>query len=213
MRGARSRAAMARVVLLSAALALAAVGCASPPRLIDQDAATGFAIYRSGWLSRTQLAALCSSGVEEMVVLDGTATKRECRMRDEICPRLRIRYDEKQDPRVPVDTDFLDAFDAWVEEARSEGRVIAFRCRHGWHRAGRLAAWYRMRFGNWPVEEAIAEMLDTGRFMNRHRQLVTEARAMGDCPTRADCRQALGDRPESAATAGFDDDLCERPET
>ncbi len=198
----------APLVSLLAALLLA--GCAAAPTRVADDPATGFALYRSGQLSAGRLAELCRLGVEEIVVLDGTAAGRECRFRSRACPGLRVRYNTAQDAHVPVSADFLAAFDAWVEEARGEGRKIAFRCRHGWHRAGRLAAWYRMRFQQRPAAEAIAEMERLGRFMWRHRQLGPQVEAMADhlagrpCSTAAEhCVAAHG-----AGAATFPEDVC-----
>ena len=66
--------------------------------------------------ARDELAALCRKGVEEIVVLDGRGRKRECMLRDEVCPGLRIRFDQAQVAKEPVSVDFLLAFDAWIEE-------------------------------------------------------------------------------------------------
>ncbi len=189
-------------VPLTAALALVLLaGCAARPTLVADDPANGFALYRSGRLDAGELAALCRLGVEEMVVLDGGAAERECALRARLCPQLRVRYDRAQDARRPLSEAFLAAFDAWVEEARREGRKIAFRCRHGWHRAGRLAAWYRMRFEGVATAEAIAEMQRVGRFMGGHPQLAPQVEAMADhlagrpCSTAAEHCLAAGDEP------------------
>ena len=128
--------------------------CADAPRQVAEDPSSGFALYRSGRLSPTDLGVLCDLGVEEILVLDGEAGQRECRFRQTICPDMQVRYNRAQEADIPVSLDFLQAFDVWIEEARSEGRKVAFRCRHGWHRTGRLAAYYRMRFEGASAAEA-----------------------------------------------------------
>lgn len=198
----RLRAAAAAASLLAA--------CAAGPAPIDQDAESGFAIYRSGQLSAGRLAELCRLGIEEMVVLDGGGADRECVFRQQACPAgLRVRYDAAQDARRPVTAAFLASFDAWVETARREGRKIAFRCRHGWHRAGRLAAWYRLRFQSLPAARAVAEMEQLGRFMWRHPQLEPQVLAMADHLAGRPCSTS----PEhcvghGSAEPSFADDLC-----
>ena len=122
-------------------------------------------------------------------MLDGGG-ERECAMRGRRCPGLEVRYDAAQDARRPLTAEFLSAFDSWIEEARAHGRKIALRCRHGWHRAGRLSAWYRMRFEGATADEAIAEMLRAGRFMRRHRQLVPQVRALADLLAGRPCSTA-----------------------
>ena len=144
-------------------LLLITAGCAANPTVVDSDPATGFALYRSGWLASDHLESLCRAGVEEILILDGSAGERECRMRRETCPGLRILQPPKQDARIPVEAAFL-----------------ALRCRHGWHRTGRLVAYYRLRFGRWSTERAIDEMLEVGRWMSRHPQLVPQVRAMAE---------------------------------
>ena len=182
---------MLRALLLPLAVtALLAGGCAASPQLVASDPGGGFSLYRSGQLSASELAELCRLGIEEMVVLDGGAGDHECEMRRRICPELAVRYNAAQDARRPVTAEFLAAFDAWVAEARKSGRKIAFRCRHGWHRAGRLTAWYRMRFEGASADEAVTEMLAAGRFMGRHPQLVPQVRAMADLLAGRPCSTA-----------------------
>jgi protein-tyrosine phosphatase len=148
------------------------------------------------------------------VVLDGGGATRECAMRQRACPELRVRYDTAQDARRPVTAEFLSAFDAWVDEARRDGRKIAFRCRHGWHRAGRLTAWYRMRFQQVPASEAVAEMERVGRLMWNHPQLAPQVRAMADllagrpCSTEAEHCVDADSWPLAEGTPGFPSDVC-----
>lgn len=162
------------------AVPLLLAACAASPRLVDSDPVNGFALYRSGRLSPGELAALCRQGVAEILILDGTGGERECELRRRLCPGLAVRYDRQQEASVPLSADFLRAFDAWVAQARRYGLRIAFRCRHGWHRAGRLAAYYQMRFQGWSLQEAIARMNRAGRFMWRHPYLEPQVRALAD---------------------------------
>lgn len=156
------------------------LGCAAAPSLVDSNAATGFALYRSGQLSGAELAQLCSQGVEELLVLDGGAADRECRMLRQTCPGLRVRYNFPQNEKDPVSPEFLGAFDRWIEEGRAEGRKLAYRCRRGWHRAGRLTAYYQMRFMGASVREAMDEMQARGRFMGWYPQLNPQVEALGE---------------------------------
>lgn len=185
-------------------------GCDRRADLVDSDT-NGFALYRSGWLDRPAVAAICRWGVEEMVVLDGTALERECRYRRVACPQLRIRANPLQDEHRPLDEAFLLSFDRWVEDARLEGRKIALRCRRGWHRTGRLVAYYRMRFAGWSADEAIAEMRENGRLMWRHRDLIPQVRALESYIRGEPC----GEDPRYCVEASSDgavrelaEDLC-----
>lgn len=173
--------------------------CAASPTLIDGDERSGYAIYRTGRLGARQLEQLCRLGVEELIVMDGTARQRECRMRTETCAQLRIRYDQHQDPRVPSSRAFLTAFDRWVEESRREGRKIAFRCRQGWHRAGRLAAYYRMGHQEWEKTEAIDEMQQVGKLMWRYPELQPQVEAMVELLETGACTKGAVFCPQVAA--------------
>jgi hypothetical protein len=179
---------------LTTRLAVAAVAllpaCNANPQPFDAVAETGFVVYRSGLLSAEELESLCHEGVSEMVILDGTAGRRECEMRQRLCPQLRIRYNRGQDASIPLSKEFLEAFDRWVEEAQSSGTKVAFRCHHGWHRAGRLAAYYRMKFDGWSADEAIAEMNEVGRMMWQHPYLEPQVEAMSDLIAGRPCGQA-----------------------
>jgi hypothetical protein len=185
-----------------AAVSCLGIGCAAPPARIDQDAETDFAIYRSGRLGAYRLRELCEAGVEEIVVMDGTAQARECRLRNPVCPGLRVRYNEAQDPRSPVSRDFLEAFSAWVEESRASGKKIAFRCRHGWHRTGRVGAFYRMRFQGWSLLAARDEMEEVGRFMWTYPGLQTQLDAIADYLATGDCRSRAGACPQAGQAIG-----------
>ena len=195
---------------------LGTFGCAAAPRLVDENTASGFALYRSGQLSGSELTELCRRGVEELVVLDGGAAERECRMLRERCPQMRVRYSHLQDPKQPMSQEFLQAFGEWIEEGRSAGRKLAYRCRHGWHRAGRLTAYYQMRFMGAGVEEAIDEMQARGRFMWRHPQLDPQVEALGQVVAGEPCSGGVEYCPQHveaisdglAADGSFPGDAC-----
>ena len=201
-----------RIWVLALAMPLLAA-CDAPPRPVDADPSSGFALYRSGLLSHAEIRELCALGVEEILVLDGEAEQQECRLRSEECPGLRVRYNLAQEEDTPVAADFLRAFDAWIDEARSEGRKVAFRCRHGWHRTGRLAAYYRLRFGGASAEEATGEMHEIGRLMFRHPTLGPQVAAYADfvagraCST--DPARCVSSEPDPGVPSGrFPADVC-----
>jgi len=178
-------------------VALVSFGCAAAPHRVDSDAATGFVLYRSGQLSRAELARLCDEGVEELVVLDGGAVGRECEMLRESCSNLRVRYNFAQNEKHSVSQEFLAAFDQWIEEGQAEGRKLAYRCRRGWHRAGRLTAYYQMRFMGAGVEEAIDEMQVRGRFMAWFPQLNPQVEALGQLVAGEPCTGGVEVCPQS----------------
>jgi len=205
-----------RAVSFALAVLVVSFGCAAAPRLVDEDPVTGFALYRSGQLSAAELAQLCSQGVEELLVLDGGAADRECRMRRHLCPDLRVRYNHVQDPKHPVSEQFLRAFDQWIGEGRAAGRKLAFRCRHGWHRAGRLTAYYQMRFMGATVPQAVDEMQARGRFMGRHPQLDPQVEAFGELLAGEPCSGGVEACPQQVdptsegleADGSFPLDIC-----
>ena len=168
-----------RTLIASLALVLLAA-CADAPRPILEDPTSGFALYRSGRLSPTDLGFLCEIGVEEILVLDGDGENRECAFQDKLCPGLTVRYNHAQNPDSPVTIDFLDAFDAWIADARTQGKKVAFRCRHGWHRTGRLAAYYRLRFEGASLEGVQQEMHRIGHLMWLHPTLDDQVAAYAD---------------------------------
>jgi hypothetical protein len=201
-----------RAALALSSLAFSA-SCADTPRAITEDPSSGFALYRSGRLSPADLGVLCGLGVEEILVLDGEGGERECRLAKTLCPGLRVRYDHAQEEDRPVSTDFLQAFDAWMEEAQAKGRKVAFRCRHGWHRTGRLAAYYRIRFEGASAAVAKDEMQRIGRMMWRHPTLDPQVEAYEDLVAERPCSTDPAHCPVSEPDAGlldghFPDDAC-----
>ena len=195
-------------------IALLLAGCSEPLRLVDSDSETGFALYRSGRLSPADLQVMCGLGIEEILVLDGEGAERECRYQQIACPGLRVRYDFAQEEDRPVSLDFLQAFDAWIEEAQNNGTKVALRCRHGWHRTGRLIAYYRIRFEGIPAAEAIQEMQDIGHMMWRHPTLNPQVEAYEDIIAGRPCSSDPGSCPLKKSEGGlvsglFPEDVCE----
>ena len=188
-------------------------GCADAPRLVADDPTTGFALYRSGRVSPADLGALCALGVEEILVLDGQGVDRECLFQQAVCPNLRVRYDFAQEEDRPVSVDFLEAFDAWIDDAQAQGKKVAFRCRFGWHRTGRLAAYYRIRFEGASAVEATQEMQRIGRMMWRHPTLDSQVQAYEDLvaarPCSTDPAHCPLSEPDSGLSQGrFPEDAC-----
>ena len=200
---------------LIASLALVALtACADAPRPIFEDSATGFALYRSGRLSPTDLGFLCEIGVEEILVLDGDGENRECAFQDKLCPGLTVRYNQAQNPDSPVAVDFLEAFDAWIEDARAQGKKVAFRCRHGWHRTGRLAAYYRLRFEGASLEAVQEEMHRIGNQMWLHPtlddQVAAYADLLGGQPCSVDGENCPVEETDLGLEGGhFPEDACQ----
>ena len=98
-----------------------------------------------------------------MVVLAGSAADHEVKHRDQ-CPDLEVVYNV-EDTLAPLDTQWLQSFDNWVERARAEGRKVAFRCSCGCHRTGRLAAYYQMKYRGLSPKEAWDLALARGKIM------------------------------------------------
>ena len=132
--------------------------------LIDEDPATGFAIYRMGQPDAEDVKGLCELGITQMVVLAGSAAEHEERFRDK-CPGLEIVYNV-EDTLDPLDARWLSYFDNWVSQAREAGRKVAFRCSCGCHRTGRLAAYYQMKYRGLSPKEAWDLALARGRIMD-----------------------------------------------
>jgi len=205
---------MSWMILLAIAMALSLLtGCAEAPLKVAEDPGTGFALYRSGRLSSTDLGVLCGLGVEEILVLDGEGSSRECLFRKTACPEMQVRYDHAQEEDTPVSIDFLEAFDAWIEESQEQGKKVAFRCRHGWHRTGRLVAYYRMRFEGDSAAEATKEMQRIGRMMWRHPTLDPQVEAYASIVAGRSCSADLAHCPSNEPDAGlvdsrFPEDAC-----
>jgi hypothetical protein len=167
-------------VLVSGLTVFLIAGGASAKNLhLIEELPNGFAIYRSGSTSKEDVAEYKDLGIEEMAVLSGNADRYELKYRDQH-PGLKIVYNMAQNASVPLDDEFLDWFDAWVEAARQAGKKIAFRCNCGCHRAGRLAAYYQMKWQNLTHEDATIIMEAHGKHMWNYRYLWDQVAVLAD---------------------------------
>jgi hypothetical protein len=148
----------------------------------------GFKLYRSGTPSKADLKEFHALGIREIAVLSGDADKRELRY-PHLVPDLEVVYNETQKGSKPLTASFLRWFDQWVGEARAEGKVIAFRCRCGCHRTGRLAAYYQMKYRSLSVEQALDLMGRRGKKMFLHGHLWLQVRALEDYIHGRPCSQ------------------------
>jgi len=137
----------------------------------------GFAIYRSGKTSAEDLAEFRKLGISEIVVLSGNAEDHEFKYLD-AHPDLRVVYNEEQSHKYLPSNDFLDWFDAWVEEARRVGKKIAFRCNCGCHRTGRLAAYYQMKWQNMTYADVLIIMKKYGSRMSFYKHLDDQVKTL-----------------------------------
>ncbi len=156
--------------------------------LIDQDKSSGFEIYRTGTPSETDLEEICQLGITEIMVLSGDAEAHEFKYSSK-CPSLKVIYNYRQTVKIPLTQDFLGFFDQWVEQSRTLGKKIAFRCSCGCHRTGRLAAYYRMKNNGFDSETAIDEMNNLGKWMFLYPSLKKQVRALEDFILNQPCEQ------------------------
>ncbi len=131
--------------------------------LIEENPETGFAIYRLGEPDASDIRGLCALGISEIVVLAGTALEHE-RTYQEECPGLEVIYNVEDD-LSPLNDQWLNYFDHWIQRARESGRKIAFRCTCGCHRTGRLAAYYQMKYRGLSTKDAWDLSLSRGFVM------------------------------------------------
>ncbi len=131
--------------------------------LIDENTATGFAIYRLGEPDASDVRGLCELGIREIAVLAGTALEHELAFQEE-CPSLEVIYNVEDD-LSPLSDEWLSHFDDWVAQAQATGKKIAFRCTCGCHRTGRLAAYYQMRYRGLSAKDAWDLALTRGSMM------------------------------------------------
>jgi protein-tyrosine phosphatase len=148
----------------------------------------GFHIYRSGVPSNADLKEYEKLGIREIAVLSGDANRHELKNTD-LAPGLTVVYDHEQDAGVPLTVSFLERFDQWVEDAHSNGEIIAFRCKCGCHRTGRLAAYYQMKYQNLTVDDAWVLLDKYGRNMWLHGNLKYQIRALKDYINEQPCSQ------------------------
>ncbi|MBI3535623.1 MAG: dual specificity protein phosphatase family protein [Deltaproteobacteria bacterium] len=148
-------------------------------QLIEEDKATGFAIFRSGEPEEEDLAEFCRLGIQEIMVLSGNAEDVEWKYKDQ-CPALKVIYNTKQDSTVPLNKKFLSDFDAWVTDAKVQGKKIAFRCECGCHRTGRLAGYYQMKYQSLTYKDASVVMTGRGKYMDQKPWLYEQLKALED---------------------------------
>ncbi len=113
-----------------------------------------FAIYRTGKPSFEDYETMvCDQGISAIYVLsnngdavEGEFNKREAKSGR--CPtkQLEVKSFDQNVKKHTLTKGFLDQFDAWVKDAQTKGKKIAFRCNCGCHRTGRLAAYYEMAY-------------------------------------------------------------------
>jgi len=161
-------------------LFLSLTGCGGLKRLNQLDSSpNGYSMYRRGQPDEGDVEEICELGVTKIYALNGEGGKYAAKLKEK-CPSAEIVYDTLQDPGTSVSSEFLDAFDRSVEEARAAGKGILFHCSCGCHRTGRLAAYYRMKYQGWNSEAAIEEMNDIGDDMDQHPSLPTQVRGLED---------------------------------
>lgn len=142
-----------------------------------------FRLYRSGAPPRETYAEWCGKlGIKRAIIMSGDAKEYELAYKKEgICPGVEIIYNVQQDHNQPVSDSFLRWFDKQVEKAKQDKVGLLFRCYTGSHRAGRLAAYYQMKYQGLSVEEAIAVMTHKGMMMPLFNiVLIPQVRAMED---------------------------------
>ncbi|MFO8058045.1 MAG: hypothetical protein R6V10_12180 [bacterium] len=142
-----------------------------------------FRLYRSGAPPQETFAKWCKElGIKRAIVMSGDAEEYELAYQDEgICPGVEVIYNVKQDHNQPVSDGFLKWFDKQIEKARQDKVGILFRCYTGSHRAGRLAAYYQMKYQGLNSDEAIAVMTHKGMMMSLFNiVLIPQVRAMED---------------------------------
>ena len=159
--------------------------------LIDKDNSSGYAIYRTSKPKKPKdVLKLCQLGIEEIAVLSGNAIDYEYKYHRQ-CPNLKVVYNQKQNARIPLRSGFLSWFDSWVQEAREEGKKIAFRCNCGCHRTGRLAAYYQMKYQSLTSTDAKIIMKKHGKFMFLFKTLFHQVEALEDHIYQRDCSTKL----------------------
>lgn len=154
-------------------------GCGGVKNLhqIDEDPATGFAIYRSGQPKVEDAEALCEMGITKFFALNGGGHEYEAAVKA-VCPQAEVVYNEMQDPDSMISAEFIRKFDQAVADAKAKGEKILFHCTCGCHRTGRLAAYYRMKYQGWSALAAIDEMNARGKNMSEHPTLPIQVRGL-----------------------------------
>ncbi len=158
--------------------------------LIDENPQTGFGIYRYSKPTLEDMKKLCKLGITEVMVLSGTAQNHEYKDQH-VCPNLKVIYNVKQISVVPLSSEFLNYFDSWVKEAKLKGKKIAFRCECGCHRTGRLAAYYEMKYKNYPLFNSLINMYRIGQRMYMHPELLPQVSDIFNYIHNLPCRQGV----------------------
>jgi protein-tyrosine phosphatase len=178
------------LIVLALGVLAAFSGCGSANRASSLDTSdNGFAVYRSGQPEAKDIEDWCKLGVTKIFALNGQAG-RYFKAIDDFCGgKAKVEYNHEQDPDTAVTKEFLDKFDGSVAAAQASGEKILFHCYCGCHRTGRLAAYYRMKYQNWPAEKAIEEMMGIGKDMDNHPSLSAQVYAMQDHIQGRPCTQ------------------------
>jgi protein-tyrosine phosphatase len=144
-----------------------------------ESAENGFSLYRSGKPNEKDMKEFCKRGITEIMVLSGNAKDHE-EKHQAACPNLKVVYNEKQDEDVPVTAGFLAEFDKWIQDAKTLGKKVVFRCNCGCHRTGRLAAYYQMKYQNITAVDAWIILDKHGKFMPFYQNLKPQTFALQD---------------------------------
>jgi protein-tyrosine phosphatase len=158
-----------------------------------KDSPMAFRVYRSGSPSKETFAKWCSEyKIKRVIDLAGSAQDNEKKyQQDGLCPDIEIIFSEKLDPAVPLTKEFLQSFDREIERAKQDGVGILFRCSTGSHRAGRMAAYYQMKYQGLEPDEAIAVMDYNGMMMPAFDPVLQpQVRALHDYVHGRPCSQA-----------------------
>lgn len=157
-----------------------------------KDAPMAFRVYRSGVPDADTFARWCSGyKIKRVIDLAGTADKNERIFQKQgICPEIEIIYSEKQFPEKALSEEFLKFFDEQIQQAQKDQVGILFRCTTGSHRAGRLAAYYQMKYQGLTAEEAIAVMDYNGMLMELYDPVLhPQVRALYEYIHQKPCSQ------------------------
>ena len=154
--------------------------------LLDEEE-NGFQIYRSGRPSIGDLKKWCDLGITEAFFLSGDYNKFRKAIATH-CPQLKVVLNQHQKAGVAVDSTFLKSFDLWVENARKTGKKILFRCNCGCHRAGRLSAYYEMKYMDKTYRQALEGLYRYGRNMHKYDHLLGQLLALEDFARGRKCQ-------------------------
>lgn len=125
--------------------------------VLDENKATGYRLIRMGRPSAGTMQELCDYGPTKVIVLsgDGSVEKEFARNR---CPKLEVIYDKKTLVKHPLTTGFLKFFDEELAKAKAGGYTLAFRCKCGCHRTGRLAGYFNIKYKKMSAGAAFSDL-------------------------------------------------------